>query len=113
MQDFPSLFASKCHALLCQNYVKGRDWYDFVWYLGNKVTPNLMHLQKRLIQSNAWDAKKILTHNDLIRLLKNKIEQTDFDNAKKDILPFIQDSHSVALWSTNFFLQLLNERLPP
>ena len=39
-QDLPSLFASKCHALLCRNYIKGRDWYDFVWYVSRQVTIN-------------------------------------------------------------------------
>lgn len=43
--------------------------------------------------------KKQLTHDKIIILLKNKINQTDFNNAKKDILPFIIDSDAVTLWS--------------
>ena len=35
-QDLPSLFAGKLHALLCRAYVKGRDWYDFIWYVTRK-----------------------------------------------------------------------------
>jgi len=36
-QDLPSNFALKIHALLCRPYLKGRDWYDFSWYISRKV----------------------------------------------------------------------------
>jgi predicted nucleotidyltransferase component of viral defense system len=60
----PNLFAGKMHALLFRkwkNRVKGRDWYDFVWYLSQNVPVNLIHLKERMIQSKFWDRKKILT----------------------------------------------------
>lgn len=106
----PDLFAGKIHALLCrpwQKRVKGRDWYDFVWYIAREVPVNLIHLQQRLIQSNAWKGDKYFTQQDLINLLENKIKNTDFDNAKSDIIPFLRDPQSIALWSKDFFLTLL------
>ncbi len=49
-QDLPSNFALKIHALLCRPYIKGRDWYDFNWYIKQNVSPNLPHLQAALNQ---------------------------------------------------------------
>lgn len=105
----PDLFAGKLHALLCrpwQKRVKGRDWYDLVWYAARKVPVNLSHLRERLIQSHAWQKNKKLTLNNLLELLADKISQTDFENAKLDILPFISDKSAVQLWSKAFFLEV-------
>ena len=106
----PDLFAGKIHAILCRPWmtrVKGRDWYDFVWYIARQIPVNLNHLRERLMQSNAWQQDRQLTQQALIQLLEQKIEQTDFDNAKKDVLPFLKDTQSVALWDVSFFKELL------
>ncbi|MBV9575106.1 MAG: nucleotidyl transferase AbiEii/AbiGii toxin family protein [Gammaproteobacteria bacterium] len=106
----PDLFAGKLHATLCrpwQTRVKGRDWYDLVWYIARNIPVNLHHLKDRLIQSKAWHANKQFTLNDLLKMLSNKIHQTDFNNARVDILTFIKDKQAVDLWSQDFFLQLI------
>lgn len=110
--QLPDLFAGKIHALLCrpwQQRVKGRDWYDFVWYISRNTLINLTHLRERLIQSGALEKKSKFTASDLNAMLTNKIKNTDFDNAKKDILPFINDPQAVALWSNEFFLGLIDK----
>ncbi len=107
----PDLFAGKLHAILCrpwQKRVKGRDWYDLVWYVARNVPVNLVHLRERLIQSSAWNKKNKFTQDDLQKLLADKINQTDFDNAKMDILPFIRDNAAIRLWSKSFFLDILH-----
>lgn len=109
----PDLFAGKIHALLCRPWqarVKGRDWYDFVWYIARNTPLNLIHLRERLIQSEAWPVSKEFARKDLIDLLQKKINSTDFDNAKNDVLPFVRDKQAVELWSAPFFLDLV-ERL--
>lgn len=103
----PDLFAGKIHAILCrpwQQRVKGRDWYDLIWYISRETPVNLRHLKARLIQTKAWDPKESLTHDALLALLKSKINETDFNNAKIDVLPFIKDKASIDLWSASFFL---------
>lgn len=110
--QLPDLFAGKIHALLCrpwQQRVKGRDWYDFVWYISHNTPVSLIHLQERLIQSNSFDRKKTFTLLDLQAMLTAKINETDFDNAKKDILPFIKDRQAVELWSREFFLAIMEK----
>jgi predicted nucleotidyltransferase component of viral defense system len=106
----PDLFAGKIHAILCRpwvNRVKGRDWYDFVWYIAHEIPVNLIHLRERLIQNGAWSPDHEFTLQDVIKLLANKIKQTDFENAKKDAEPFLKDPQSIALWNAEFFNALL------
>ncbi len=107
----PNLFAGKIHAILCrpwQTRVKGRDWYDLVWYVARNTPVNLDHLRERLIQTNTWSKGK-LSLDELLALLENKIEETDFDNAKVDILPFIRDKQTVDLWSNDFFKHIIHQ----
>lgn len=106
----PDLFAGKLHAVLCrpwQKRVKGRDWYDLVWYIARKVPVNLDHLCDRLVQSNAWEKNRKFILNDLFGLLNDKINQTDFNNAKVDILPFIKDKQAIDSWNRDFFLFII------
>ena len=53
-QDLSSGFAGKCHALLCREYIKGRDWYDFTWYVARKISPNFIFLTHALEQQGPW-----------------------------------------------------------
>lgn len=110
----PCLFAGKLHALLCRawkNRVKGRDWYDLVWYLGKRIKPDLLHLQERLIQTEHWPSDKVLDNSLLKNLLLERIQQINFDQVKEDVLPFVVDPASVALWSKAFFSILVEKSL--
>jgi len=104
------LFAGKLHAVLQRNWnkrVKGRDFYDLVWYVGRNIPCRLAHLESRLRQSGAWLDKRAMTVDDLTDALGARIAQLDVDAAREDVLPFVRDRDSVALWSREFFLALL------
>ncbi|OGT25231.1 MAG: hypothetical protein A3I77_05270 [Gammaproteobacteria bacterium RIFCSPLOWO2_02_FULL_42_14] len=106
------LFSGKVHAILCRPWIKrikGRDWYDFVWYVSRNTPLNLAHLKERLVQSEAWERKKPLTKNNVIELLSQKIQTVDLNEAKKDVIPFIQDHARLAVWSKQFFMALLEK----
>lgn len=105
-----SLFAGKLHAILQRQWkgrVKGRDYYDLVWYVGRGYTASLLHLESRLRQSGGWSEPRSLTHDDLIQLLTVQFAKVDFEAAKTDVSPFIKDQTAIALWSKEFFLHLL------
>ena len=88
LYDKPSLFAGKLHALLCRNWksrVKGRDFYDFVWYVSQKTSVNLPHLQKRMEQTEHWNSGKELTMPQLKKMLEDRFHSVDFEAAKKDV----------------------------
>ena len=114
MYDEPSLFAGKLHAVLCRawkNRVKGRDFYDLVWYLSRKTKPNLPHLQKRLEQSGKWDSEEKLTLQLLKEMLCDRFKEIDFEDAKKDVRPFIKDESKLELWSADFFTAIVSSFL--
>ena len=103
----PSLFAGKMHALLCRGWgtrVKGRDWYDFVWYVGRQTKLDLAHLEARMRQSGHFDNPGPLTEKMLRRMLEERIAQLDVAGARADIVRFLKDDSSVSLWSKEFFL---------
>lgn len=108
------LFAGKIHALLQRSWkgdrIKGRDYYDFVWYISRMIPVHLAHLEQRLRQSGAWTQEEAMTKQDLHTLLQEKFSSFDYVHAKKDVLPFLKDPAATELWSNEFFIDLL-ERL--
>lgn len=112
LYDKPSLFAGKLHALLCRNWkkrVKGRDFYDFLWYVSNDTAVNLPHLQKRMEQTGHWGVKESLTAAKLKDLLKIRFRSVNFDDAKRDVQAFIANSSKLNLWSADFFCAITDE----
>lgn len=104
------LFAGKMHALLCRPYkvrVKGRDWYDFIWYVSKKFRLHLSHLEMRMRQSGHYTSESPLNKEKLLALLEEKITGLNLRAAKEDIRRFIRDPRELDGWSTEFFLSLL------
>lgn len=105
-QDLPSNFALKIHALLCRPYLKGRDWYDFSWYISRKVQPNYSHLQAALHQYGPWEKQNSTVDRNWLRQhLLEKISGIDWRIAVADVERFLDSSQrrSLSLWSSKFF----------
>ena len=111
----PSLFAGKLHAILCRRWgsgrTKGRDLYDYVWYLAHSVPVDLKHLQARMVQTGHWKKGKALTEKDLRELLVKRFGVIDYNQAKQDVFPYITDHSAFALWSAEFFKSITANRL--
>lgn len=101
----PDLYAGKMHALLFRNWktrVKGRDWYDFEWYIRHNIPLDFAHLQTRVREFNGMDVdKKMFTS-----MLKERLASKDINNVKRDVIPFIKNSKELDIWSNDYFLQL-------
>lgn len=112
-QDLASNFALKIHALLCRGFLKGRDWFDFSWYVSRGVTPNLVLLQNALVQAGPW-ARDTSLRVDMPWLndsLSTAIGSIAWKEAASDVERFLRpgDMKSVDLWSERFFLAKLNK----
>ncbi|NOQ42363.1 MAG: nucleotidyl transferase AbiEii/AbiGii toxin family protein [Desulfuromusa sp.] len=106
--SLPDLFAGKMHALLFRqwkNRVKGRDWYDFEWYVRNNVTLNLEHFVERAFQSGNIQDRN-LSQVNFLGMLRAKISDLNISQAKDDIEKFVKDSQTLDIWSQDYFLQL-------
>lgn len=107
-QDLSSNFALKIHALLSRPYLKGRDWYDFNWYVKKGIKPNLPLLQAALIQDGPWSGVDLeIDENWLRDVLLKKISSIDWNEAAADVERFLNkiDKDSLRLWDERFFTQ--------
>lgn len=106
-QDLASNFALKIHALLCRGFLKGRDWYDFSWYVAKGVSPNLPHLKAALLQKGPWRGDENLTVSMdwLNQTLGAHIRSVDWNDAAEDVRRFLKPSElkALELWSAPFF----------
>lgn len=111
--DLSSLFAGKSHALLCREYVKGRDWYDFAWYVGQGVTPRWNMLAHALQQSGHWKDASLETFSSEFFFveLQKKIETQDWSKVRKDVERFLKPERVVSLdlWGVEFFMDRLKK----
>ena len=109
LYDEASLFSGKIHAIICRSWksrVKGRDLYDYIFYLSRNTQFNLPHLQEKLIDSHYIDANVIISCDDIKKMLIERFNEIDFEQAKEDVIPFIKDPSVLDIWSKEFFIAI-------
>ncbi len=112
LYDKQSLFAGKIHAILCRNWglrTKGRDLYDYVFFLANNVSVNLELLKNKLIESKYIDSNSELDVEAVKNLLITKFNEINYEDAKKDVFPFIKNVEDLNLWSKEFFVSITSK----
>jgi hypothetical protein len=105
----PDMFAGKMHAVLARGWksrMKGRDWYDLVWFAAYHPELRLAHLEQRMRQTGHWTGPAALTRDDLRHLLVQRIEKVNIEQIKQEVEPFVKDPASLAVWSKDFFLDI-------
>ena len=109
LYDMPSLFAGKVHAVICRAWksrIKGRDLYDYVFFLSKGAHLNIEHLKARLVQTGVWDEGKAFSVEDAKHLLYERFETIDYQQAKADVVPFLKNTSALDMWSADFFKQI-------
>ncbi|MBI1869698.1 MAG: nucleotidyl transferase AbiEii/AbiGii toxin family protein [Chlamydiae bacterium] len=112
VHDLPTLFAGKSHALLCREYVKGRDWYDFVWYTSRKTPINFKFLASAIFQQGPCQNQNLnIDQVWYCREMENKIRSMDWERVKEDVKRFLKKGSEGMLefWNEAFFLERLNK----
>ena len=124
------------HVLLFRKWkenVKGRDWYDFEWYVKKGVAMNLKHFIQRakgsgdlpayapdsyrdasagrptyaIASAGRLDVK--LTEQQFRKLLTDRINAVDMEKVKSDAVRFIPDSARLDIWSKTYFADLAEQ----
>ena|SRR3989304_6232544 len=106
------LWSLPSFGLLCRRYLKGRDWYDFNWYIAQGVTPNLLLLQNALIQYGPWQDQALKIDRDwIVVALEKKIAAINWQDAAADVERFLKpvEQKSLKLWSEKFYKSKLNK----
>lgn len=101
----PDLFAGKMHALVYRgwkNRVKGRDWYDFEWYVRHNVPLDFAHFAERVRQFNNEEIRQEV----FMAKLKDRLASADINQVKNDALPFVRNPNELDIWSNDYFVQL-------
>ena len=101
----PDLFAGKMHALVYRgwkNRVKGRDWYDFEWYVRHNVSLDFAHLAERVRQFNNEE----IGREAFMAQLKDRLASANINQVKSDVLPFVRNPKELDIWSSDYFVQL-------
>jgi predicted nucleotidyltransferase component of viral defense system len=111
-QDLPSGFATKAHALLCRGYAKGRDWYDFLWYIDRRVSPNFPLLQNALAQVGPWAGQPLqVAPAWFVERMRERILELDWNALREDVRRFLplRDQEGLNQWSAGLFLYLVDQ----
>lgn len=112
VMDLSSSFALKCHALLCRNWMKGRDWFDLLWFCSREVRPNLSLFASSMNQTGPWAGQEIPQSMEwLVQRLREKVKETDLDQAAKDVIPFLgaEEKETARNWSGEMFLHFIDK----
>jgi predicted nucleotidyltransferase component of viral defense system len=112
VQDIPSLFAGKIHALLCRQYVKGRDWYDFIWYVNRRSPVNYSFLGAAINQVGPWSGMAPRVDLEWCHAeISGKIRSMNWTEVRQDVARFLRADElpSLELWTTEFFLKLVDK----
>lgn len=110
--DESTLFAGKIHAIICRDYknhVKGRDYYDYLFYCGKGTKINLLYLENKLKNTRVLKENETLTLNKVKEMLENKFNNVDYESAKEDVSNFITNKDSLSIWSKELFLSTLDK----
>jgi len=113
--SLPDLFAGKLHALLFRHWksrVKGRDWYDLVWYVSKHPEFRMTHLESRIRQSGDYKEKEPISFDKLQSLLQDAVNKLDVEKARKEVSPFVRDRRTLEMWSHKFFLDVIQRVIP-
>jgi len=112
VQTLESSFASKSHALLCRSYTKGRDWYDFLWYVSRRIRPSRELLQNAIRQQGPWAGADVeVTPAWYVARLREVIRHIDWTRAAADVERFLNPAHqeTLAQWSSELFLDHVDQ----
>lgn len=106
--DLPSLYSTKLHACFFRKYTKGRDIYDFIWYLGKNITPNFKLLNNAIIQTEKKDL--MISSNNFKQFLIEKTKYIDFEKAKKDVERFLVDKGDLKLFDRKLIQNIIENK---
>jgi len=113
--SLPDLFAGKLHAVLCRRWrtrVKGRDWYDLIWFVSQFPQVRLNHLEARMRQSGDYTDQEPLTPLKLQARLGLAVEELDVEQARSEVAPFVRDQGALEVWSEDFFAEIMRRVEP-
>lgn len=104
-----TLFSGKLHALLCRSFIKGRDWYDLLWYIKKRSNINYEFLGNALSQIGPYQGRDLgeINREFIVQELDSKIKSLDWKQLRGDVERFLkpEELDTLKLWDKNLFLE--------
>ena len=85
--------------------MKGRDFYDLVWYLGKGILPNFVLLNNAIAQTEG--KRVVVTEKNFGEFLLKRLENIDFAKVRKDVERFLVDKEELRLLDGELIRRLL------
>ncbi|MEW6100881.1 MAG: nucleotidyl transferase AbiEii/AbiGii toxin family protein [Candidatus Omnitrophota bacterium] len=104
--DLASLYSTKLHACFYRRFRKGRDFYDFIWYLSKKIKPNFLLLNNAITQTHG--AHPVIGEHNFKGFLLENAKKVDFNEMRKDVERFLEDKGELGLLEKNNVLRSIN-----
>ena len=113
LYDIDSLFSGKIHAVLCRGWsrVKGRDLYDYLFYLARGARINIPHLKAKLSDSGFISSNNELTIPIIAEFLRKRFLEINYKQAEDDVRPFIRNPEVLKAWDADFFISATQQYL--
>lgn len=104
-----TLFSGKLHALLCRSFMKGRDWYDLLWYIKKNSNINYELLKNALFQMGPYQGEnlKVVNRDFVVSELSSKIKALNWKEVRRDVERFLkpEELDTLKLWDEDLFLE--------
>ncbi len=107
--DLPSLFAGKLHALLFRGFVKGRDYFDLMFFLSKRVPFNAQLLRNATLQTHPETS--LDSTDEVLRRLKRRLREVDESNIAGDLAPFLLEPHDLRFITSKNLIEALNRNI--
>jgi predicted nucleotidyltransferase component of viral defense system len=104
--DLPSLFATKLHACFFRRYIKGRDFYDLLWYLTRKIDPNFVLLNNAIKQTQKNRIIQV-NRSTFQQFLLQQMLKVNFEKVRREVERFLEDKDEVKLLNKQSFINLI------
>jgi len=107
--DVPSLFAGEFHALLFRGFVKGRDYFDLMFFLSKRVPFDAQLLRNATLQTHPETS--LDSTDEVLRCLKRRPREVDQRNIAGDLAPFLLEPHDLRFIASENMIWALDRNI--
>lgn len=108
--DLPSMFAGKLGAVLTRRWgmrEKGRDFYDYLWYVENEIPINMEYMRANLERAKVLSPDDEFNIDVLRDMLRKRFESADYASILSDVEKFIIGQKPPSHWGPETFIVTL------
>ena len=110
--DRESMFAGKIGAVIARKWghrVKGRDLFDYLWYLDNEVGINMEYMRSNLVNQEIIGPDDEFNLDVLKSILSDRFDAIDYRSAMEDVRGFVIGQRAPDDWNSDLFKATLGK----